>query len=188
MQQGIDGIPVSQQDAEKEYSKALSRLTGEQYELLPPEDPLLYTQPSPLYTIRHVYRTSETAIKVLGIYYVVEGTIFRAPKVFSVTKSNVAKTLTGISRACSSLSPHACYQPANGYVWLFDAQDKALADPVALGRLMNQRLRGSKTSLVHDNKTKRSIERNAGEEEAVRASESIDQILVRLGKSKMLQG
>ena len=80
MQQGINGEPLSPMAAETEYNNALSRLTGEQYELLPPADPALYTQPTPLYTIRHVFRTSPTSAKILGIYYIVEGCIYKGPR------------------------------------------------------------------------------------------------------------
>jgi MED6 mediator sub complex component len=71
IQQGMNGEPLYPQVAEEEYGTALSRLTGEQYELLPPSDRSFYTQPSPLYTIRHVLRLNPTNVKVLGIYYVV---------------------------------------------------------------------------------------------------------------------
>ena len=69
MQMGVSGEPLPPQAAEQEYAAALSRLTGEQYELLPPSDPSLYTQPSPLYTIRHVLRNNQSSVKILGIYY-----------------------------------------------------------------------------------------------------------------------
>lgn len=59
-------VPLPPKAAEEEYARALSRLTGEQYELMPPVDPLHYTQPSPLYTIRHVLRTNPTSVKILG--------------------------------------------------------------------------------------------------------------------------
>lgn len=80
MQQGLNGEPLTPQAAENEYNVALSRLTGEQYELLPPTDPAMYTQPSPLYTIRHVLRTNPTSAKILGIYYIVEGVVYKAPR------------------------------------------------------------------------------------------------------------
>jgi hypothetical protein len=59
-------VPMPPHAAEEEYARALSRLTGEQYELMPPVDPILYTQPSALYTIRHVLRKNASGVKVLG--------------------------------------------------------------------------------------------------------------------------
>lgn len=59
-------VPMPPKAAEEEYARALSRLTGEQYELMPPVDPMYYTQPSPLYTIRHVLRKNSSSVKILG--------------------------------------------------------------------------------------------------------------------------
>jgi hypothetical protein len=176
MQYGTNGVPLPPQAAEYEYSKSLSRLTGEQYELMPPVDPIMYTQPSPLYTIRHVTRTNPTTIKVLGIYYVVEGVIYKAPSVRSLMKANVTRTLEGLTGACSALSVCARYQPSTGYTWNFD-DDEDNVDPVALMKL-HKRVKRRK---VLDNR--RPGERSEAEEEGIRSSQAIDQILVRLSKS-----
>jgi hypothetical protein len=180
MQVGPNGFPLPPQAAEEEYARALSRLTGEQYELLtPPLDPIFYTQPSPLYTIRHVLRTNPTSVKILGIYYVVEGVIYKAPSVRSLMKANVTRTLDGLAGACSALSVCARYQPSTGYTWNFD-DDEDNVDPVALMKL-NKRMKRRK---VLDNR--RAGERNEAEEEGLRSSQAIDQILVRLSKSPLV--
>lgn len=181
MQMGINGEALTQQQAEEEYNKSLSRLTGEQYELLPPGDTsaLMYTQPSPLYTIRHVLRTNQTSVKVLGIYYVVEGVIYKSPAVRSLMKSNVTRTIEGLSGACHALSVCARYQPALGYTWLFE-DDGDNIDPVILMQLSKKRKRRK----ILDNR--RPGERTSAEEEGIRASEAIDQILVRLSKSPLV--
>jgi hypothetical protein len=184
--------PMSAVAAEEEYNKALSRLHGEQYELLPPapakRDPAapattrlptteqLYVQPSPLYTIRHVLRTSATTVKVLGIYYIVEGVIYKAPTVRSLMKTNVARTaVEGLSSACTALAVCARFHPATGYTWVFESDEGLDCDPVALLRLSRKRRK------ILDNR--RPGERTAAEEEGIRASEAIDQILVRLSKN-----
>lgn len=179
MQQGITGFPMSPQAAEEEYHRSLARLTGEQYELLPPVDLTLYTQPSPLYTIRHVNRTNQRSFKILGIYYVVEGVIYKAPSVRSLMKANVSRTLDGLAGACSSLSVCARYQPSTGYTWHFD-DDEDNVDPVALMKL-NKRMKRRK---ILDNR--KPGERNEAEEEGLRSSQAIDQILVRLAKSPLV--
>ena len=101
MQAGMGNhIPLSAMSAEDAYSKKLSALTGDQYELLLPADPNdsdHYTQPSPLYTIRHVIRTNQSSVKILGVYYVVEGVIYKSPNIRSLMKSNVARTLDGLA-------------------------------------------------------------------------------------------
>lgn len=177
MQQGLNGEPLSPPAAEEEYRNALSRLTGEQYELLPPVDPAHYTQPSPLYTLRHVLRSSPSSVKILGIYYVVEGVIYKSPAVRSLMKANVARTVDGLSAACQALSVCARYQPSIGYQWVFEDEQM---DPVALIQLSKKRKRRK----ILDNR--QPGERTAAEEEGIRASEAIDQILVRLSKSELL--
>lgn len=180
MAQGLQGEPLSPMAAEEEYGNALSRLTGEQYEIMPPADPAFYTLPSPLYTIRHVLRTNPTSVKILGIYYVVEGVIYKSPAVRSLNKCNVARTLEGLSGACQALSVCARYQPSIGYTWVFeDDQDKM--GPVELIQLCKRRKRRK----ILD--SRKLGERTAAEEEGIRASEAIDQILVRLSKSRMLK-
>lgn len=188
MQQGTGinaGEALSPAAAEEEYSTALSRLMGEQYELMPPSDAAEYMMPSPLYTIRHVLRTTTSSVKVLGIYYVVEGVIYKSPAVLSLMKANVTRTLEGLSGACSALSVCARYQPSLGYTWVFedgDENDKDNVDPVSLIQLSKKRKRRK----ILDNR--RPGERTAAEEEGIRASEAMNQILVRISKSPALTG
>ena len=68
--------------------------------MLPPSDPNdsdRYTQPSPLYTIRHVIRTNPSTVKVVGIYYVVEGVIYKSPAIRSLMKTNISRTLDSLA-------------------------------------------------------------------------------------------
>jgi MED6 mediator sub complex component len=200
--------PMSPVTAEDEYNKALSRLTGEQYELLPPTPPpldpqsgipttmlqpfsteQLYIQYSPLHTIRHVLRTNVSTVKVLGIYYCVEGVIYKAPSVRSLMKTNVARTSgEALSSACTALASCARYHPATGYIWVFESStqdgnnyddDETIGqyedeDPKTLLKLTRKKRR----KIIYDNRG----ERTPLEEEGIRASEAIDQILVRLSK------
>jgi MED6 mediator sub complex component len=213
MAHGITGRegPMSAVAAEEEYNKALSRLTGEQYELLPPtaarpnpEDPTstppltaeqLYTQYTPLHTIRHVLRTNVTTVKVLGIYYCVEGVIYKAPAVRSLMKSNVARTsLEALSNACTALASCARFHPATGYVWIFEPSSTATASDANIDEdddgTIGQRDDENPTVLLQLARKRRKIldhrrpgERTAAEEEGIRASEAMDQILVRLSKN-----
>jgi hypothetical protein len=176
MQQGLNGEPLSPVAAEDEYNNALARVSGEQLELLPPVDPSMYTQPSPLYTIRYVLRTSPSSVKILGVYYIVEGVIYKAPCVRSLMKTNVARTLESLSGACQALSVCARYQPSVGYMWVFE-DDEDKMGPVDLMDLAKRRKRRKTID------TRKPGERTAAEEEGIRASEAIDQILVRLSKS-----
>jgi hypothetical protein len=118
--------PLKLEQGEEEYRVALSRLTGEQYELLPMPHNLEGMTPqqmSALFTIRHVHRTSHNHTKVLGIYYILEGVIYKSPTVRGLMKSNVTRTLEGLSEACDALSVCARFDPSSGYSWKFDSHD-----------------------------------------------------------------
>ncbi len=114
--------PLTLEDGEEEFSLALSRLTGEQYELLPLTnvEGATHQQLAALFTIRHVHRTSHNQIKVLGIYYILEGVIYKSPTVRGLMKAHIARTLEGLSDACDALSVCARYDPSTGYVWNFE--------------------------------------------------------------------
>mmetsp|Transcript_15807 Transcript_15807/g.29827 ORF Transcript_15807/g.29827 Transcript_15807/m.29827 type:complete len:334 (+) Transcript_15807:52-1053(+) len=184
MQNGI-GMrpgPLSLSQAEEEFSNALKRLQGEQYELIPvhhqqeeshvgsggigvgsggnattPKTTTTTTNDeidiinSPLFTIRHVHRTSETKVTPLGIYYVLEGVIYKAPSARSLMKASVARTTQGLIDACNTLRQYQKYNPRTGYYWdFFEAsQEKrstttVMADKVVAPAALND---------VHDHDT-----------------------------------
>lgn len=93
--------------------------------------------------------------------------------------------LTG---ACSSLSVCARYLPSTGYTWNFDdieedktTDDADAIDPVVSLMKLNKRMKRRK---ILDNR--KAGERNEAEEEGLRSSAAIDQILVRLSKNSHL--
>lgn len=119
--------PLTLEDGEEEYRAALTRLTGEQYELLPMTDNVEGATPqqlAALFTIRHVHRKSHNQIKVLGIYYILEGVIYKSPSVRSLMKAHITRTLEGLSEACDALSVCARYDPSTGYMWQFEPDDE----------------------------------------------------------------
>lgn len=111
-----------------------------------------------------------------------EGVIYKSPSVRSLMKANVSRTLEGLAGACSALSVCARFQPSMGYTWNFDkaVDDYDDVDPVALMKLHKR----TKRRRVLDNR--KTGERNEAEEEGLRATSAIDQILVRLSKSSVL--
>jgi MED6 mediator sub complex component len=193
---GVGMMPMSPQEAEAEYNKALQKLTGEQYELLPPVDPAMYDQPNNLFTIRHALRTSPTSTKIMGVYYIVEGVIYKSPTIRSLMKSNVARVVDSLSGATSTLSVCARYLPSTGYTYNFEGgsedhdddnddddgggNEQQLNDeenPVTLIKLIKRHKRRK----ILDNRP--AGERSEAEEEGLRATHAMDQILVRLNKS-----
>jgi hypothetical protein len=98
-------------------------------------------------------------------------------------KANVTRTLDGLAGACSALSVCARYQPSMGYTWNFEkktADEYEDIDPVALMQLHKR----TKRRKILDNR--KTGERNEAEEEGLRATSALDQVLVRLSKSSVL--
>jgi hypothetical protein len=104
---GLKAGPLSPETAEDEYSMLLTRMTGEQYELMLPPSDTDWNQPQNLFVIRHVLRSNSTTVKVLGVYYILEGVIYKSPAVRSLMKANVTRTVEGLSEACDALSVRA---------------------------------------------------------------------------------
>jgi len=134
---GMRPGPLSLTQAEDEFSSSLSRLVGHQYELLPVDDDadaaninmninINMNMNSPLFTIRHVYRSSEAKVVPLGIYYVLEGVIYKSPCARSLMKANVARTTQGLMEACDVLKHCARYSPRTGYYWDFEGLKKLM--------------------------------------------------------------
>ncbi|KAL3796973.1 hypothetical protein HJC23_000726 [Cyclotella cryptica] len=178
--------PLTLEEGEEEYRIALGRLTGEQYELLPlPKEVEGMTpqQLSALFTIRHVHRTSSSQTKVLGIYYILEGVIYKCPSVRGLMKAHIARTLEGLSEACDALSVCARYDPSSGYSWKFEPNEEDEEDVDDVLSYEQERRRRKRRRIL-DNR--RPGERTEEEEEGIRASESIDRILSRLSKSDVV--
>lgn len=182
--------PLTLEDGEDEYRVSLSRLTGEQYELLPLAAPgagegaLTPQQMAALFTIRHVHRTSMSQTRVLGIYYVLEGVVYKSPTVRSLMKAHVARTLEGLSEACDALSVCARYDPTTGYMWKFDPPADDDDEDGEEEEFYSVQARKRKRRRILDNR--RPGERTAEEEEGIRASEAIDRILSRLSNSDVV--
>lgn len=210
-QQQWQGRPFDPVDALKKaedaYARHLEMLVGEQYELMPAEEkqqstnedgignqnqqqdgvgPAVPAQEQ-LFVIRHVLRSSRTAKKILGIYYIIEGTIFKSPSVRSIVKANLARTLQALTEACESLSSCARYHPTLGYSWDFERPASVNEDEKervnAYRELRRSRKRARK--MISADATKNTITFTETEEEALKATEAIDNILVRLSKREM---
>ena len=191
---GIRPGPMSLREAEEEYAAALLYLKGEQYELIPEADASNVTQqldtplPAPLYTIRYVLRSNVRTVKVLGIFYVLEGIIYKSPSVRSLMKANVARTIQGLDEACQELSVCAKYEPSTGYTWDFETGEDGDEDDDEnnynkyIEKMASRRKKRARRILDH----RRPGERTVDEEEGMRASEAIDKILLRISKSAIV--
>jgi hypothetical protein len=182
---GMRPGPIPLDQAEDEYRKQMERSVGEQYELLPPPPGDEHVLQSPLFTIRHVYRSSETKKSALGVYYVMEGVIYKSPSARSLMKSNVTRTCRGIYDACDVLSKCARYSPQTGSYWDFDSiLFKTAASKLKETEkdiIVHLKSKSKRARRVVDNR--RPGERTEEEEEANRAKEKMNSILLRLSKS-----
>jgi len=175
---------MSLTQAEEEFSGALARMTGEQYELLTVQDPEGSIN-SPLFTIRHVYRSSPTKVTALGIYYVLEGVIYKSPSARSLMKASVTRTTQGLIDACDALKKCARYSPTTGYYWDFESSAKRILEEETETDIFDDFQRRTKTARtarrVLDNRP--AGERSQDEEEGSKAKEKMNNILLRLKAS-----
>ncbi len=197
--------------AEDEYNAALSRLTGEQYELLPSSSgnnssgvggaAMMDSSQSPLFTVRHVLRT-KNKVTTLGIYYILNGVIYKSPSARALMKYNVARTCQGLVDACDTLSICANYTPTTGYYWDFeagkklnkrkrvqgsDSGDEITEDGGHEVEIFQQLRKVTKRSSAVDKK-RRPEERTEEEEEGIRAKDKINSILMRISKTSLVTG
>jgi len=201
MERGSDDClgPMSLAQAEDKYRNTLLNMKGEQYDLLPPPPqprgapPMdLSMEPCRLFTIRHILRSGPTDFTALGIYYVLDGVIYKSPSVRALLKATVSRTIQGLEDACDALSSCAWYEPGTGYAWNFEAgvggtqnlggsdgnEDEVdILDQMRMGRRKRMRR-------ILDNR--RPGERTEEEEEGIRAKEKINAILSRLRKRTLL--
>ena len=166
-----------------------------------------------MFTIRHVLR-SKNKVTTLGIYYILEGIIYKSPSARASMKYNVARTCQGLIDVCDTLSVCANYTPTTGYYWDFDAE----AEPKGQSkqgkkkrsrddnRIDNddevkdeeeennneveifEQLKKIRRRSVEVNKKRRPDERTEEEEEGIRAKDKINDILQRISKSSFVMG
>mmetsp|Transcript_12077 Transcript_12077/g.14975 ORF Transcript_12077/g.14975 Transcript_12077/m.14975 type:complete len:259 (+) Transcript_12077:229-1005(+) len=191
--------PLTLERAEEEYNVALSRMTGEQYELLPPPPPQrapdgaitpVDPQLSQLYTIRHVLRSKNNKVTTLGIYYIVQGFIYKAPTARALMKANIARTCQGLIEASDALSSCAKHSPSTGYDWDFESGSR-LSGQKRTSQLDDEEIFKQVCKLKK--KPRRWIESKPGErteeeEESVRAKDKINAVLKRISKSYLVTG
>ena len=123
----------------------------------------------------------------MGIYYVLEGVIYKSPCARSLMKANVARTTKGLMEACDVLKYCARYSPRTGYYWDFQKKIKkisknkgnvAIAAAAAIGTSVSieeetSAINASSTSTVAGDADAEDIDINDEEE----GTESMQEIL-----------
>ena len=70
----------------------------------------------------------------MGIYYVLEGVIYKSPCARSLMKANVARTTKGLMEACNVLKHCARYSPRTGYYWDFERKSVKKINKINKGK------------------------------------------------------
>lgn len=161
---------------------------------------------SPLFTIRHVLRVKNKAT-TLGVYYILEGVIYKAPAARALMKYNVSRTCQGLIDSCDALSVCTNYTPTTGYYWDFNSKSKKNSNSNNKGNSKDsdnkkrdrpegeedeieiyKQLRKVKKRSMAVDKKRRPGERTDEEEEGTRAKDKINAILIRMSKSSLVRG
>ncbi len=118
--------------------KMLPKMSGSEYVLVPgiPEEPRLFV-------ILKRHRKSESQTTKLGIYYVLDKTIYQAPNLHVLLVSRLVKTCHHVQNAMDLLEKAVRFNPSEGYTWDFpdnkNAADWRVSADVAAFEARQQR-------------------------------------------------
>ncbi|KAI9201892.1 MED6 mediator sub complex component-domain-containing protein [Polychytrium aggregatum] len=85
-------------------------------------------QPS-LFIIRKLYRTDERNAALIGLYYIIEGTIYQAPDLATLLSNHMITSLHHVQKAFDEAVTSVRYHPSHGYMWSID--EEAIVKSVA---------------------------------------------------------
>jgi mediator of RNA polymerase II transcription subunit 6 len=69
------------------------------------------------FIIRKQNRMSKTDVVPIAVYYIIEGTVYQAPDVYSVLGSRIETSLFHLDQAFNMLISRSTFQPSRGYGW-----------------------------------------------------------------------
>ncbi|XP_037958815.1 mediator of RNA polymerase II transcription subunit 6 [Teleopsis dalmanni] len=107
----------------------LVNMVGVEYILLHVAEPILYV-------VRKQHRHSQTNTTPMADYYIIAGTIYKAPDLGNVVNSRILNTVNHLQSAFEEVSGYARYNPNKGYSWDFTA-NKSLSDKSKSGNNKN---------------------------------------------------
>ncbi|EDV91381.1 mediator of RNA polymerase II transcription subunit 6 [Drosophila grimshawi] len=103
----------------------LHNMLGLEYILLHVAEPILYV-------IRKQHRHNPAEATPIADYYIIGGTIYKAPDLANVINARVLNTVVNLQSAFEEASSYARYHPNKGYTWDFSSNkilsDKSKAD------------------------------------------------------------
>ncbi|XP_055329540.1 mediator of RNA polymerase II transcription subunit 6-like [Paramacrobiotus metropolitanus] len=78
---------------------------------------LAYSQEPILYIIKKQERKSPVEVHPIAVYYILAGTVYQAPDLWSVVNSRLLNTAHYLHTAAAEMSNFVRYHPSSGYYW-----------------------------------------------------------------------
>ncbi|XP_064550715.1 mediator of RNA polymerase II transcription subunit 6 [Drosophila montana] len=98
----------------------LHNMLGMEYILLHVAEPILYV-------IRKQHRHNPSEATPIADYYIIGGTVYKAPDLANVINARILNTVVNLQSAFEEASSYARYHPNKGYTWDFSS-NKVLSD------------------------------------------------------------
>ncbi|XP_060646867.1 mediator of RNA polymerase II transcription subunit 6 [Drosophila nasuta] len=98
----------------------LHNMLGLEYILLHVAEPILYV-------IRKQHRHNTAEATPIADYYIIGGTVYKAPDLANVINARILNTVVNLQSAFEEASSYARYHPNKGYTWDFSS-NKVLSD------------------------------------------------------------
>ncbi|KAI8805282.1 MED6 mediator sub complex component-domain-containing protein [Cladochytrium replicatum] len=96
-------------------------MTGIEYEVM---QEYLPQQPK-LFVIRKQYRYTKDKTETLATYYIVDGTIYQSPDVFTMVSNRILTSLYFVQKAFHETLEEVRFYPSHGYTWAVDSERAA---------------------------------------------------------------
>nr|CCA13868.1 mediator of RNA polymerase II transcription subunit putative [Albugo laibachii Nc14] len=114
----------------------LKNMRGIEYEVVPNTAKQL---PQQIFGIRKQRREGRTQVKLMAIYYVLEGTVYQAPNVHAMLSSRLRTCSFRVGKAFRMLNKGVRFSPSEGYSWDFSTLEKKA--PVIPSELLQLKLK-----------------------------------------------
>ncbi|KAJ3388036.1 Mediator of RNA polymerase II transcription subunit 6 [Lobulomyces angularis] len=75
------------------------------------------TPNSSFFVIRKQIRHSPTKVDLMGLYYIINGTIYQSPDLFLLLSNRVLTSLHYVEKAFADIQAECNFHPTKGYVW-----------------------------------------------------------------------
>ncbi|KAL0591655.1 hypothetical protein ABG067_001256, partial [Albugo candida] len=106
-------------------------MRGIEYEVAPNTAKQL---PQQIFGIRKQRREGRTQIKLMAMYYVLEGTIYQSPNIHAMLSSRLRTCSFRVEKSFQMLAKGVRFSPTEGYAWDFSTNEKK--EPVIPSELL----------------------------------------------------